>query len=309
MLLLLNHLSITLIYILEVKVIIIESRNINDRGICSCISPTHEFQQISFVNGIYTSKGGKHVDYILNQITRKMIAYIEKKKKITVNTTNIKEQLILFLKCDIENPAFDSQTKDYMNTPSSKFGSSCTVSDKLIENLAKMGVLESACAINEVKETKNAKKSDGTKSKNIRGIPKLIDANWAGTSKSHECTIIFCEGDSAKAGIVSGLSSYDRNHIGVYPLKGKLLNVRGEISKKIVENKEISEIKKILGLETNKKYDKESVKSLRYGKVLFMTDQDLDGSHIKGLGINLFQSLWGSLSKINEFLGFMNKPI
>ena len=196
-----------------------------------------------------------------------------------------------------------------MNTPSSKFGSSCTVSDKLIENLAKMGVLESACAINEVKETKNAKKSDGVKSKNIRGIPKLIDANWAGTSKSHECTIIFCEGDSAKAGIVSGLSSDDRNHIGVYPLKGKLLNVRGEISKKIVENKEISEIKKILGLETNKKYDKESVKSLRYGKVLFMTDQDLDGSHIKGLGINLFQSLWGSLSKINEFLGFMNTPI
>ena len=273
------------------------------------LSPTHEFQQISFVNGIYTSKGGKHVDYILNQITRKMIAYIEKKKKITVNTTNIKEQLILFLKCDVENPAFDSQTKDYMNTPSSKFGSSCTVSDKLIENLAKMGVLESACAINEVKETKNAKKSDGVKSKNIRGIPKLIDANWAGTSKSHECTIIFCEGDSAKAGIVSGLSSDDRNHIGVYPLKGKLLNVRGEISKKIVENKEISEIKKILGLETNKKYDKESVKSLRYGKVLFMTDQDLDGSHIKGLGINLFQSLWGSLSKINEFLGFMNTPI
>ena len=273
------------------------------------LSPTHEFQQISFVNGIYTSKGGKHVDYILHQITRKMIAYIEKKKKITVNTTNIKEQLILFLKCDVENPAFDSQTKDFMNTPSSKFGSSCTVSDKLIENLAKMGVLESACAINEVKETKNAKKSDGVKSKNIRGIPKLIDANWAGTSKSHECTIIFCEGDSAKAGIVSGLSSDDRNHIGVYPLKGKLLNVRGEISKKIVENKEISEIKKILGLETNKKYDKESVKSLRYGKVLFMTDQDLDGSHIKGLGINLFQSLWGSLSKINEFLGFMNTPI
>ena len=296
----------------------IGSKNENSRvhEICNerweyavALSPTHEFQQVSFVNGIFTSKGGKHVEYILNQITRKMIAYIEKKKKITVNSSNIKEQLIIFLNCTIENPAFDSQTKDYMNTPLSKFGSSCVVSDKLIENLAKMGVLDSACAINEVKETKNAKKSDGSKTKNIKGIPKLIDANWAGTQKSHECTIIFCEGDSAKAGIVSGLTSDDRNKFGVYPLKGKLLNVRGEISKKITENKEISEIKKILGLESNKKYDKESIKSLRYGKVLFMTDQDLDGSHIKGLGINLFQTLWTSLSKISEFLGFMNTPI
>jgi DNA topoisomerase-2 len=296
----------------------IGSKNENSRvhEICNerweyavALSPTHEFQQVSFVNGIFTSKGGKHVEYILNQITRKMIAYIEKKKKITVNSSNIKEQLIIFLNCTIENPAFDSQTKDYMNTPLSKFGSSCVVSDKLIENLARMGVLDSACAINEVKETKNAKKSDGSKTKNVKGIPKLIDANWAGTQKSHECTIIFCEGDSAKAGIVSGLSSDDRNKFGVYPLKGKLLNVRGEISKKITENKEISEIKKILGLESNKKYDKESIKSLRYGKVLFMTDQDLDGSHIKGLGINLFQTLWTSLSKIPEFLGFMNTPI
>ena len=273
------------------------------------LAPNHEFQQVSFVNGIHTTKGGKHVDYILNQITKKMIAHIEKKKKITVNANVIKEQIILFLRCDIENPAFDSQTKDYMNTPSSKFGSTCTVSDKFIENLAKLGVMEGACAISQVKEAKNAKKTDGIKSKSIRGIPKLIDANWAGTAKSNICTIIFCEGDSAKAGIVSGLSSEDRNTIGVYPMKGKVLNVRGEVMKKITENKEIQEIKKIIGLEANKKYTTENINSLRYGKVLFMTDQDLDGSHIKGLGINLFQSQWESLSKIPGFLGCMNTPI
>ena len=273
------------------------------------MAPNHEFQQVSFVNGIHTSKGGKHVDYILNQITRKMIALIEKKKKITVNANVIKEQIILFLRCDVENPAFDSQTKDYLNTPSSKFGSTCNVSDKFIENIAKLGVMDGACAISQVKEAKNAKKTDGIKSKSIRGIPKLIDANWAGTSKSNLCTIIFCEGDSAKAGIVSGLSSEDRNTIGVYPMKGKVLNVRGELLKKITENKEIQEIKKIIGLEANKKYTQDNITSLRYGKVLFMTDQDLDGSHIKGLGINLFQSQWESLSKISGFLGFMNTPI
>ena len=275
------------------------------------LSSTHEFVQVSFVNGIHTCKGGKHVEYILNQLTRKLVEYIEKKKKVAVNPNSIKEQLMLFLRCDIENPAFDSQTKDYMNTPSSKFGSSCVLSDKFIEKVAKMGVMDAACAITELKENKAAKKTDGVKSKNIRGIPKLIDANWAGTEKSNQCTIIFCEGDSAKAGIVSGLSSEDRNIFGVYPMKGKILNVRGEHIKKISENKEISEIKKILGLETGKEYKtmEDVSKHLRYSNILFMTDQDLDGSHIKGLCINLFQSEWSTLTEIPGFIGFMNTPI
>lgn len=277
----------------------------------AALTQASEFQQVSFVNGIHTAKGGKHVEYILNQITRKMVDFIEKKKKVKVNQNSIKEQLILFIRCDIENPAFDSQTKDYMNTPSAKFGSKCDVSDKFIEKLAKIGVMDAACAITEVKENKAAKKTDGSKTKNIRGIPKLIDANWAGTEKSNECTIIFCEGDSAKSGIVSGLSSEDRNVIGVYPMKGKILNVRGEPVKKISENKEIAEIKKILGLENGKKYEslQDVANNLRYGKVLFMTDQDLDGSHIKGLGINLFQSEWSTLAEIPGFIGFMNTPI
>jgi DNA topoisomerase-2 len=275
------------------------------------LTPTNEFIQVSFVNGIHTAKGGKHVEYILNQITRKLVEFIEKKKKVKVNPNSIKEQLVLFIRCDIENPAFDSQTKDYMNTPSAKFGSKCEVTDKFIEKVAKMGVMDAACALTEVKENKAAKKTDGVKTKSVRGIPKLTDANWAGTEKSKDCIIIFCEGDSAKAGIISGLSSEDRNTIGVYPMKGKILNVRGENVKKISENKEISEIKKILGLETGKKYlnIEDVYKNLRYGKVLFMTDQDLDGSHIKGLGINLFQSEWPTLANIPGFIGFMNTPI
>ena len=271
------------------------------------LSSTHEFAHVSFVNGIHTSKGGKHVEYILNQITRKLVEYIEKKRKVKVNPNNIKEQLILFLRCDIENPAFDSQTKDYMNTPFSKFGSACVVSDKFIEKLAKLGVMDAACALTEVKENKAAKKTDGAKTKNIRGIPKLIDANWAGTERSSECTIIFCEGDSAKAGIVSGLSSEDRNTYGVYPMKGKILNVRGETIKKVSENKEIAEIKKILGLETGREYT--GTNELRYGRVLIMTDADLDGHHIKGLCINLFHTQWSALLQIPGFIGFMNTPI
>ena len=275
------------------------------------LSSTHEFIQVSFVNGIHTSKGGKHVEYILGQITRKLAEYIEKKKKIKVNMTSIKEQLILFIRCDVENPSFDSQTKDYMNTPSNKFGSTCVVTDKFIEKVAKMGIMDAACAITEIKENKAVKKMDGHKTKNVRGIPKLVDANWAGTEKSSQTMIILCEGDSAKAGIVSGLSSEDRNIVGVYPMKGKIMNVRGETKKKIVENKEISDIKKILGLEMDREYlNMEDIhKNLRYSKVIFMCDADLDGNHIKGLGINLFQSIWPSLTKIPGFISFMNTPI
>jgi DNA topoisomerase-2 len=276
-----------------------------------CLTTSDEFAHISFVNGIYTPRGGKHVEYITNQIVRKLAEVIKKKKKVDVKPNTIKEQLMLFLRCDIENPSFSSQTKDELGTAVANFGSSCKVSDEFIEKLAKMGVMDAACALTEVKDTKAAKKTDGAKTRTIRGIPKLIDANYAGSpDKSAQCTIILCEGDSAKAGIVSGLSKEDRNFIGVYPMKGKLFNVHGETTKRISENREIAEIKQILGLETGKTYTPADVATrLRYGKVLFMTDQDLDGAHIQGLGINLFQIEWPSLTKIPGFIGFMNTPI
>ena len=278
-----------------------------------CLAPEDEFTHVSFVNGICTNKGGKHVEYILNQIIRKLVAYIKKKKKVDVKPNTLKEQLMLFVNCSIENPAFDSQTKDFMNTPIPKFGSTCEVSNKFIEKIANnsgLGVMDMALSLTQVKDNKDAKKTDGSKVKSIRGIPKLVDANFAGTDKSELCTLILCEGDSAKAGVISGLSKEDRNIYGVYPLKGKLLNVRDETGKKISENKEICEIKQIMGLENEKKYTTEETKTkLRYSKIMFMTDQDLDGSHIKGLGINMFESLWESLVKIEGFIGFMNTPI
>lgn len=274
------------------------------------MSPTDEFTQVSFVNGICTNKGGKHVDYILGQVVRKLGAYIEKKKNVKVKPASIKEQLMLFVNCVIENPSFESQTKDYLNTPFSKFGSRCEVSDNIIEKLAKMGIMSNALASNELKQKNNSKQTDGKKTKSIRGIPKLMDANYAGTKKSDKCTLILCEGDSAKAGILSGLSKDDRKYFGVFPLKGKGLNTRYQTQSKINSNPEISNLKKIVGLTSSTKYTKDLVnKTLRYGRILFMTDQDLDGSHIKGLCINLFHDNWKELLSIDGFIGFMNTPI
>ena len=268
---------------------------------------SNEFKQVSFVNSIFTSKGGRHVDYIVNQIVKKMTEYISKKKKIDVKPSDIKEQFTIFLNSTIENPSFDSQTKDYLNTPVTKFGSTCVVSNKFIEKLADMGIMNTACELNEIKDKKQSKKTDGSKSKKVRGIPKLIDANYAGTKESEDCTLILCEGDSAKTGVISGLSANDRNIYGVFPMKGKLFNVRGEPIKRINDNAEIADIKKIMGLEMGKEYT--NTKDLRYGKILIMTDQDLDGSHIKGLILNMLECLWPSLLKLPNFIGFMNTPI
>lgn len=274
------------------------------------LAPAQEFTQLSFVNGIYTAKGGKHVDYVVGQIVRGLTALIKKRKKVDVKPSAIREQLHIVLRCDIENPSFDSQTKDHLTTATSKFGSTCEVSEKFIEKVGKLGVVDAACAITEVKASKAVKRQETGQRKTLRGVPKLVDANLAGTAKSPGCTLILCEGDSAKAGIISGLSREDRDTMGVYPLKGKLFNTRGETAARIAENKEIFEIKKTLGLEAGVEYSPEDVATrLRYGRVLLMTDQDLDGSHIKGLAINLFDSHWPTLAALPGFLGCMNTPI
>jgi len=276
------------------------------------LSPSHEFRQVSFVNGIATTKGGKHVEYIMGQITRQICDLIEKKQKIRVSPQTIKEQLMLFLRCDIENPSFESQSKDFLSTPVSKFGSTCEISSGFIKKIMDLGVANTACSVHEIREnSKTAKRTNGTKTKHLRGIEKLDDAILAGSSRSNECILILCEGDSAKSGIISGLTKKDRDTIGIYPLKGKLMNVRDQSIRKIAENKEIADIIKILGLEIGKVYaNREQLsQQLRYGRVMMMCDQDVDGSHIKGLCINLFHSHWPSLVTIGDFLSFMNTPI
>jgi len=275
-----------------------------------CLSDKGQFGQVSMVNGIFTNAGGRHVDFIMNQIVKALQQVALSSKKVAVKPSAIKEQLFLFLRCDIPNPIFDSQTKDCLMTPSSKFETTCTVSPKFIKQLVKMGVVDIACSITEVKDKRSISKQNGAKTNTVSGIPKLVDAHWAGTKSSGKATLLIVEGDSAKAGVVSGLSREDRSVYGVYPLKGKLMNVRGENPNRIAGNKEICDIKRILGLEIDRVYSSaEDIDMLRYGRVLFLTDQDKDGTHIKALGVNLFHSEWRSLLLIPDFVGFMSTPI
>ena len=103
----------------------------------------------------------------------------------------------------------------------------CNINDKIIKKLINFGIIEQVINFIKIKEEMQIKKlTDGKKLNNIKGIPKLEDANWAGSKKSNLCTLIITEGDSAKALAMSGRSVIGNDKYGVFPLKGKLLNIR-----------------------------------------------------------------------------------
>lgn len=274
--------------------------------IAASISNSGSFEYLSFVNGINTIKGGKHIEYITNMITKNLSELTLAKKKKVVKTQHIKDNLIIFVKALIVNPSFDSQSKETLTTPVAKFGSKCELSEKFYDKLFKSGIIDKALSITEFYDKKKMVKTDGKKISRII-VPKLDDANLAGTKDSAECTLILTEGDSAKYMAIAGLSVIGRDRYGVFPLRGKILNVKDATMQKISDNNEITAIKKILGLEQNKKY--KNISDLRYGSIMIMTDQDHDGSHIKGLIFNIFQSMWHELYEISGFLTSMLTPI
>jgi DNA topoisomerase-2 len=278
------------------------------------IAPSDDgFQQFSFVNSIATTKGGKHVDHVAEQVVDRLLEFIKKKHKgmdKVLKPMHVKNHLKLFINCQIENPAFDSQTKEFMTLKQSAFGSKCAPSDKFFKDVQSCGVIDSILAFAQSKQNKELKKTDGAKKARLTGISKLDDANEAGGRNGHMCTLIITEGDSAKALAVSGLAVIGRDYYGVFPLRGKLLNVRDAPHSTIMNNKEISELKQIIGLQQGKDYsDPASRKTLRYGHLMIMTDQDHDGSHIKGLIINFLHVYWPSLLHSGDFLREFVTPI
>uniref|UniRef100_A0A8C3BS53 DNA topoisomerase 2 n=1 Tax=Cairina moschata TaxID=8855 RepID=A0A8C3BS53_CAIMO len=187
----------------------------------------------------------------------------------------VKNHMWIFVNALIENPTFDSQTKENMTLQAKSFGSTCKLSEKFIKGAVGCGIVESI--LNWVKfkaQTQLNKKCSAVKHTKIKGVPKLDDANDAGSKNSIDCTLILTEGDSAKTLAVSGLGVVGRDKYGVFPLRGKILNVREASHKQIMENAEINNIIKIVGLQYKKNYeDQESLKTLRYGKIMIMTDQ------------------------------------
>ncbi|GAA5985936.1 hypothetical protein JCM10908_006339 [Rhodotorula pacifica] len=281
---------------------------VNDRWDVAFSLSDGQFQQVSYCNAIATTKGGSHVTYVADQIVQGLVDLVKKKhKNITVKPFQIKNHIALFVNCKIDNPSFDSQTKENMTLGVKKFGSKCVLSEQFLKKVAASGVIDNIVNWAKFKQDQALKKTDGHKRSRITGLVKLEDANNAGTRNGHKCTLILTEGDSAKALAVSGLAVVGRDNYGVFPLRGKLLNVREASGKALLENAEIQAIKQIMGLQQGKVYT--STDSLRYGSLMIMADQDHDGSHIKGLIINFLDYWFPSLLKLPNFLVEFITPI
>ncbi|KAJ3662202.1 hypothetical protein Zmor_006558 [Zophobas morio] len=284
---------------------------VNERWEVAMTISDRGFQQMSFVNSIATTKGGRHVDYVVDMIVKQLIEVLKKKNKggVAIKPFQVKNHMWIFVNCLIVNPTFDSQTKENMTLQAKSFGSKCNLPEKFITQITKSGIVESVLTWARFKAQNELAKTSGKKQSKLKGIPKLEDANEAGTRNALRCTLILTEGDSAKTLAVAGLGVIGRDYYGVFPLRGKLLNVREATHKQILENQEINNLIKILGLQYKKKYNsEEDMKTLRYGKVMIMTDQDQDGSHIKGLLINFIHYNWPELLRQN-FLEEFITPI
>ncbi|KAF9977382.1 DNA topoisomerase 2 [Actinomortierella ambigua] len=280
----------------------------NDRWEVACVvSESGQFQHVSFVNSISTSKGGVHVDYISNQIVKEL-GNVIKKKKANVKPVQIKSQMWVFINCLIENPAFDSQTKENMTLKASAFGSKCELGEKFFKDVGKSGIVDRAVSFANFKADQALKKTDGSGRKKRINVAKLEDANMAGRpGHKQNATLILTEGDSAKTLAVAGFNVVGRDFYGVFPLRGKMLNVRDSKSMEVIKNEEITNLKEILGLKHGATY--KNTDDLRYGHLMIMTDQDHDGSHIKGLLINFLDHYYPSLLKIPGFLHEFITPI
>lgn len=278
------------------------------------LSDDCKFDSISYVNGIYTSAGGTHVDYVAKLITTKLQKWAQdngvKRQKVKIKQEFIKDNLWIMLRATVVNPAFTSQSKEYMTTPYKEFGFNLSIDDAIIEKLAKMGILEKALAFTEFKSGALLEKTSGKQVRTLN-IPKLDDANHAGKKdKSSQCTLILTEGDSAKALAISGLSVIGRDYYGVYPLRGKIKNVRNTKESKIADSQIIETLVKIMGLNYKLKYEtNEEYKTLRYGHIMIFTDQDLDGFHIKGLIMNWIHYFWPNLLKRRDFVSSLPTKI
>jgi len=268
------------------------------------VAYSDDFTAVSFVNSSVTV-GGTHINLVVDAIAKGVVEAAAKKKTV-VKPALVKNKMFVFVNAKVVNPVFSSQTKEILTSRNAKV----SLSDAFIKKAVAI-LLDSVIAETNVRsslmEDKLLKKTDGAKKNRITGIKKLTDAAWAGTKHSGMCTLILTEGDSAATLAIAGLSVVGRERYGVFPLRGKLLNVRDASVSSISNNAELVALKQILGLQAGKTYKDAS--SLRYGKVLIMTDADVDGSHISGLIMNFFHASFPSLLLIPGFLKKFITPI
>lgn len=272
---------------------------------------SNEFEAISFVNGVYTSKGGKHVEAWSEEIFRPIVSKFNAKGKTQIKITDVKQFFRIIINCTVSNPEFESQSKHFLESPEVKASFTKTQMDKIM----KWSVVDKIKEIIANKELLSLKKTE-SKSRGYKKVQGLDPANNSGTKHSSECILIICEGKSAKSYAVAGIEvgaygKQGRDWFGIYPVRGKILNVRNASVNDIAKNNVVTDLIQALGVKYDVDYTKqENFKTLRYGKIMYLTDADVDGIHIGSLGINKLHKLFPSLLLRKEpFVVKMETPI
>jgi DNA topoisomerase II len=252
------------------------------------ISPSSgSFEQISFVNSVMTRDGGTHVDQVIDQVVNWLRERINKKHKIDLKPSEIRNHLRVFVQSDIVNPAFSSQTKEKLITSPRAFGSRFSASEDMLKAVLKSEVLQRILDWAQQKELAAERKElrDLNRALDKEKVLKLIDAK--AKKGRQRCSLALFEGDSAS----SAFRKYrDPQFQGAFPLRGKVLNVAGLPPTRIILNKEIKSLLTATGLKLG-----EEPKDLRYGKILIYADADPDGDSITGLLLNFFGRYWPEL--------------
>jgi DNA gyrase subunit B len=241
----------------------------------------------SYVNNINTHEGGTHLIGFKTALTRTLNNYayknnLIKEGKITLTGDDFREGLTAVISVKVAEPQFEGQTKTKLGNSETKTAVETLVGEKLAEFLEEnpsvgKKIIEKCMRAAEAREAARkardlARRKNALDNMNLPG--KLADCSI--TDPEH-CEIYIVEGDSAGGSAKQGR---DRRFQAILPLKGKILNVEKAKLNKILENNEIKAIISAIGAGLGPDFDQ--AKS-RYGKIILMTDADVDGSHIRTL--------------------------
>ena len=272
------------------------------------VVPSSEFEAISFVNGIQTKSGGKHVNAWVEAVCRPVLEKLKGGKSSAATSLTIKDVKPYFkflVATRIPNPEFESQEKNELKTPIK----ADPITSYQVAKIMKWPIGEALKGLMLSKEKKQVTKAIAASARHP-AIDGYDRANNAGGAKGRDCTLIVCEGLSAKTFAVDGISKglggkRGRDWFGIYPLRGKMLNTRNATPTSIKNSAVITNLMKIIGLDYG---NPDKLEKLNYGRLCIITDADVDGIHIEGLLLNFFHSLFPTLLKRN-FVISMKTPI
>jgi DNA topoisomerase-2 len=275
------------------------------------ILPAKEHHVVSFANGVFTSKGGTHVDNWGEAIFRPIVKKFNKPKKPQLTIKDVKQFFRLFVIASVKQPSFDAQSKTKLESE----GPEAKVLPKHINEINKWSIMSDIENIIRAKEFVVLKKTE-RKKRGFTKVEGLDPANNAGGKYAKDCIMIFTEGLSAKTFAVKGIEvgafgKTGRDWFGIYPLRGKILNVRNAKPTSIAKNMVVSDIVKAMNFQYDIDYrNDDNFKTLCYGMIMILTDADSDGIHISALIQNLVHTLFPTLLlRDKPFIVSMQTPI